>query len=99
MTNLNRVGRLPKGEEVPDRSTPPVLAYPDRACKGVGAALFFPEKGDRVSGAKAKELCNRCPHKEECLRWALDTKQGFGIYGGASPNARRQMLRKEREVG
>ena len=31
---------------------------------------------------KALKICEACPVRKECLRWALDTKQVWGIWGG-----------------
>ncbi len=31
---------------------------------------------------QAKKLCDVCPVRKECLQWALETKQVWGIWGG-----------------
>ena len=31
---------------------------------------------------EAKKLCNSCPVKRDCAKWALDNKQLWGIWGG-----------------
>jgi hypothetical protein len=71
------------------KSTPPIADRPDRACNGAEVD-FFP---DHASGyARAVAVCHRCPHEAECLAWALDTRQSFGVLGGTSPEQRRVML-------
>ena len=75
---------------VPDRSTPPVLAYPDRACKDVDPDLFFPGPGGTGADA-AKAICLRCEHVTECREWAVATEQEFGIWGATAPEDRRRI--------
>ncbi|MFI6530782.1 WhiB family transcriptional regulator [Streptomyces uncialis] len=59
--------------------------------------LFFPvgETGSAVYQADdAKAVCSgACPVLEQCLRWALDTDQQYGIWGGTTPGERRAMRR------
>jgi hypothetical protein len=31
---------------------------------------------------EAKKLCGACPVREQCIKWALDNKQIWGIWGG-----------------
>lgn len=71
------------------------------ACRpetGVDPELFFPvadetsEQGVRQV-QEAKAVCQSCPIMSDCLRWALDTGQEFGVWGGASESERRKLLR------
>jgi WhiB family redox-sensing transcriptional regulator len=73
------------------RDTPPVAARRDLACRrpGVDLEIFYPNKGD--SGARAKKVCGICPAQVACLRWALDTDQRFGIWGGTTPDEREKI--------
>lgn len=73
------------------RDTPPVAAYPDRACAGADPEIFFPPAG--TNATKARATCGRCPHRQACLDWALETGQQFGVWGGTAPDERAQMLR------
>ena len=67
-------------------------------CRGVGVALFFPERGE--SPAKAKALCDECPVRAECLDYALGRPEKFGVWGGTSDRQRRRLrsasLRQQR---
>jgi len=74
------------------RDVPPVASRPDRACNGVDFTVFYPKHSTRYEYAKA--ICRTCPHVEECLAWALSTRQSFGVWGGTSPEDRHQMLRQ-----
>jgi WhiB family transcriptional regulator, redox-sensing transcriptional regulator len=55
-------------------------------------ALFFPERGHSSKAAKA--LCAECCVKAECLEYALERKEAFGVWGGTSERDRRK-IRKE----
>ena len=41
---------------------------------------------------KALKICEACPVRKECLRWALDTKQVGGIWGGLNYKQIRRTL-------
>jgi WhiB family transcriptional regulator, redox-sensing transcriptional regulator len=79
-----------------------VLAYRDRpawwshaACRGCDPALFFPERGEQV--AAAKRVCLTCPVRPECLDYALEKGEKFGIWGGKSEQERRRMRRARKK--
>lgn len=64
----------------------------EAACAQVGGDLWFPEKGE--STADAKRVCFSCSVSAECLEYALDTKDHFGVYGGKSERERRKILKE-----
>lgn len=37
----------------------------------------------------AKKLCQGCPLVLECLEYAIDNEESFGIWGGLTPRERR----------
>lgn len=51
--------------------------------------LFFPTKGGSTS--EAKGVCRRCPVQAECLEFALDNNEAFGVWGGVSERNRRRL--------
>ena len=61
------------------------------SCIGVDPELFFSTCGDRTDEAKA--VCAECPVSEECLAFALATREKFGIWGGMSERERRRLRR------
>lgn len=63
-------------------------------CAQVGPEAFFVEKGGDTR--IARQLCAACEVTDECLRYALDTREEFGIWGGTSPRQRKKMRRTER---
>lgn len=62
-------------------------------CTGVDPEIFFPERGG--SSKAAREVCARCEVRRQCLEYALNNKEQFGIWGGTSERERRR-LRRER---
>ena len=61
------------------------------ACRGVDDDLFFPERGDSTEEAKA--VCAGCFLTEQCLEYALENGEKFGIWGGMSERERRRIRR------
>lgn len=69
------------------------------ACLEADPELFFPigETGPAlVQIEEAKAVCARCPVRQQCLQWALDTEQHAGIWGGMSEMERRSLRRRRR---
>lgn len=65
------------------------------ACSGRTDDLFFPSNESDFSMVRnAKALCRACPVLEECLQYALDTKQTEGIWGGLTSRERRAARRE-----
>lgn len=69
--------------------------YEHAACQGMDTALFFPAKG-HVVPPEVKEVCARCPVRAECLAYAIETHQAFGVWGGLTVQARARHLRQLR---
>ena len=74
----------------------------EAACRGQDAVYFFApnyferraEKNARE--AVAKSFCARCPVREECLEYALATREGHGIWGGLNEMERRATAARAR---
>lgn len=60
-------------------------------CLDADPEAFFPEKGG--STREAKRICAACPVRDECLQYALDNDERFGIWGGLSERERRRAKR------
>ena len=58
-------------------------------CAEVDNALFFPEKGEPSASAKA--VCRGCEVKTECLGFALENMERYGVWGGFSERERRSI--------
>ncbi|HEY9523415.1 MAG TPA: WhiB family transcriptional regulator [Thermopolyspora sp.] len=67
------------------------------ACRDVDPELFFPigNTGPALLQIEeAKEVCRRCPVMESCLKWALESGQDAGVWGGLSEDERRALKRR-----
>jgi WhiB family redox-sensing transcriptional regulator len=60
-------------------------------CRGLDPDMFFPERGGPTR--EAKVVCQACAVRDECLEYALDNAEKFGIWGGTSERERRQLRR------
>lgn len=69
-----------------------LLAWQEQAlCAQTDPEAFFPEKGG--STREAKRICVGCNVKGECLEYALEQDERFGIWGGLSERERRRLKR------
>ena len=66
----------------------------DAPCSQADPDAWFPEKGG--STAEAKRICAGCDVREQCLEWALENQERFGIFGGKSERERRRILAERR---
>ena len=69
------------------------MDWQDRAlCAQTDPEAFFPEKGG--STREAKKVCRGCEVQAECLEYALEHDERFGIWGGLSERERRRLKRE-----
>lgn len=61
------------------------------ACAGTDPEIFFPAKDG--PGAEARKVCARCPVSDDCLAYALQAGEEFGIWGGLDRNERKNLRR------
>lgn len=64
----------------------------DARCREAPQHLFF-INGGAGDGYEAKRYCHRCIVIDQCLEYALETNQRFGIWGGLSAKERRRRSR------
>lgn len=68
------------------------MSWQDNAlCAQTDPEAFFPEKGG--STREAKKVCRTCEVRTECLEYALEHDERFGIWGGLSERERRRIKR------
>lgn len=58
-------------------------------CAQTDPEAFFPQQGG--STREAKRICQACVVRPECLQFALDNHERFGIWGGTSERERRKL--------
>lgn len=69
------------------------LSWQDQAlCAQTDPEAFFPEKGG--STRDAKRICQSCAVRAQCLEYALENDERFGIWGGLSERERRKLRRR-----
>jgi WhiB family transcriptional regulator, redox-sensing transcriptional regulator len=64
-------------------------------CTRTDPELFFPPKGN--PGTEAKQICASCPVRGECLAYAIEADEEFGIWGGLN-RAERLRVRQALET-
>lgn len=68
------------------------------ACRNMPAAIFYPEREHLSRSVRyqpeARATCNACPVRAACLDYAMTHKEKFGLWGGATPNERKRMMRE-----
>jgi WhiB family redox-sensing transcriptional regulator len=79
------------------------VSFPLRgACRDEDPELFFPvgTTGPALLQIEdAKDVCRRCQVVDACLRWALETGQDAGVWGGTSEDERRAIRKAARSTG
>jgi WhiB family redox-sensing transcriptional regulator len=65
-------------------------------CSDEDPELFFPEYEEQRQGYlirinKAKDICNSCWIKEDCLKYALQFPDLQGIWGATTPHERKKI--------
>jgi WhiB family redox-sensing transcriptional regulator len=69
------------------------LEWQERAlCAQTDPEAFFPEKGG--STREAKRVCLSCEVRVQCLDYALENDERFGIWGGLSERERRRVKKR-----
>lgn len=70
-----------------------ILAWQvDALCAQTDPEAFFPEKGG--STRDAKRICETCEVRAQCLEFALEHDERFGIWGGLSERERRKLRKR-----
>lgn len=69
------------------------------ACSAIDVAVFYydtwTERLDELN--QIRRVCAECPVRAQCLEYALDTDDKYGVWGGLTPRERRQVKRERRE--
>jgi WhiB family redox-sensing transcriptional regulator len=62
-------------------------------CAQTDPEAFFPEKGGTTRFAK--RICAGCPVRVQCLDYAMETRERFGVWGGLSERERRALRHQQ----
>ena len=66
------------------------------ACRGEPLTLFYPPSGRRPTEALA--ICARCPVRVDCLEYAIEHHQHWGVWGGMTERQRFDEKRRRRRA-
>ena len=78
------------------------------ACRDADLRLFFSPDGDDETGTeraaerrrrirKAIGICEQCPVRQLCRRYALENGEKFGVWGGLTETERRRIRSQAHE--
>ena len=70
------------------------------SCRGMDSAVFFHPDGERNPSRsrrtdRAKQVCRSCPVLQQCRRFALESREPFGVWGGLGESERRAILERQ----
>lgn len=69
------------------------MTWPEEgSCRGVDPEVFFPISDDEAW--RAKEICNVCTVKTDCLAFSLQNRERYGVWGGVTERERQEMFRR-----
>ena len=81
----------PPRHRTPATPAPLSAGWRDRAaCRGVDLEVFFPGRGEPAE--PARQICARCPVRQQCLDYAIGHGIVHGIWGGLVERDRRALL-------
>ncbi len=67
------------------------------ACSGLDPEIFYTVSEDEGAD-EAKAVCATCVVQQQCLEFALDSRESEGVWGGATEKERRRILRQRRKT-
>lgn len=70
----------------------------DGACRHRQDLDFFPENPRHPDVAEALAVCNACVVADNCLEYALNNNETYGIWGGLLPHERNPHANRKRTV-
>ncbi|MGO9875071.1 MAG: WhiB family transcriptional regulator [Acidimicrobiia bacterium] len=76
-------------------ASPSADFFDEAACKGVDTTVFFPVS--ETFAGQAKAICATCPVSEQCLEYAIQTRQPDGVWGGLTAVERHRLVRRRQK--
>jgi len=86
--DVNRTMEIPM-LEAPILEERPWAVY--SACREAEPEMFF--ASTRADERAALAVCDACAVADQCLEFAIETRERFGVWGGTHERERRKMLR------
>jgi hypothetical protein len=81
------------------RDYPPALFFGEHVCTQEcedakwGCPDVRREEGRFARVRLAKTICGECPVQQQCLDYALDNREAFGVWGGYTERERRKLMK------
>jgi WhiB family transcriptional regulator, redox-sensing transcriptional regulator len=74
-----------------------MIDWDQAACNGQQTSVFFDHEDTRGEKratllAAARTICATCPIRSECLDYAVDSGQQFGVWGGLTAAERSELI-------
>ncbi len=66
------------------------------ACHGLDPRIFFPPTDEDAEAAK--DVCAGCVVRDDCLEYALGSREREGVWGGCTERERRRIIRRRRRA-
>jgi len=85
---MNRTIELP-AIDAPLLEERPWAVY--SACREAEPEIFF--ASTRADERAALAVCDACAVADQCLDFAIETRERFGVWGGTNERERRRMLK------
>lgn len=91
---VGATGLQPPVEVGEDIDLEPTAWQVDAACADSDTDAFFSD--DPIVQRMAKRICEGCPVRVQCLQYANDRKEPYGVWGGTTPGRRRRQRTADR---
>lgn len=62
--------------------------WDEGACVGMNPEIWHPNMSVKDEVQRARDICDTCPVRSECLDYAQTTRINQGIWGGLTPRQR-----------
>jgi WhiB family redox-sensing transcriptional regulator len=93
----SRIGSVTIESRIPILPDDRPAFWHQAACAHFSDELFFPagDTGDAIPIIEeAKSICWGCPVADECLEYAIESNQTYGIWGGTTEQERVRLRRR-----
>ena len=78
-------------------------SFPEAQCisPDIDPDFFFPDSKHQMEEVEEalSQICGRCIHKEDCLKFAIEQNESEGYWGGTTPSQRDHLMKQEKQKG
>lgn len=69
--------------------------HEEALCRGMPSEVFYSPDHERgnarlVRERRAKQICQQCPVREPCGRYAIDAREPYGVWGATTARERQE---------